>query len=173
MYRLHIVVAIAPSVRVHRVLSEFKRRGSQRLARQLGRALRALVLTDPAALTADALVIPPSRVAALRTRGFVPLERVARSAGLRVLSPCTVRAHVRDQRGLSARARQRNVQHAFTVSERDRTHLAGTRVILLDDIVTTGATLDALRTAVQSAGAEVVSVWALTATLLGNRTSVR
>lgn len=58
-------------------------------------------------------------------------------------------------------ARLRNVQGAFTVPERHRRRLAGRRVLVVDDVFTTGATLGACARALKRAGA--VSVFALTA----------
>jgi len=59
----------------------------------------------------------------------------------------------------SAKARRRNVQRAFQVP--DPARVAGRRILLLDDVVTTGATVDACARALKRAGAQGVSVLAL------------
>ena len=59
----------------------------------------------------------------------------------------------------SAKARRRNVQRAFKVPE--PTKIAGRRVLLIDDVVTTGATAEACARALKRAGAEHVDVLAL------------
>jgi ComF family protein len=58
----------------------------------------------------------------------------------------------------SARARAKNVVRAFAVAERERTKIAGRRVALVDDVLTTGATVGACAKALLKAGAASVSV---------------
>jgi ComF family protein len=53
----------------------------------------------------------------------------------------------------SAKARRRNVLGAFRVPDGKRTHIRGRRVLLIDDVFTTGATLDACARALKRAGA--------------------
>ncbi len=59
----------------------------------------------------------------------------------------------------SAKARRRNVQSAFKVSEPDR--VKGQRVLLVDDVLTTGATAESCARALRRAGASRVHVLAL------------
>ena len=63
------------------------------------------------------------------------------------------------QGGLSASGRRRNVQGAFTVPEPDR--LQGRRVVVVDDAMTTGATLNACARTLKRAGAQRVDVLCL------------
>lgn len=62
----------------------------------------------------------------------------------------------RSQGGLSATARRRNVRGAFTVQDRWRPAVAGQNVVLVDDVYTTGATVEACARALKLAGAETV-----------------
>jgi ComF family protein len=59
----------------------------------------------------------------------------------------------------SARARRRNVQRAFRVA--DPAQVKGKRILLVDDVITTGATVDACARALKRAGAAQVDVLAL------------
>lgn len=63
----------------------------------------------------------------------------------------------RSQGGLSASARQRNVQGVFRASPK----LAGKKVVVIDDVMTTGATLEACARACKAAGVVSVDVLAL------------
>jgi ComF family protein len=65
------------------------------------------------------------------------------------------------QSGLSRRARLRNLRGAFAV----RTRIDGVRIAVVDDVVTTGATVAALSRALLDAGAAAVHVWAVARTL--------
>jgi ComF family protein len=60
------------------------------------------------------------------------------------------------QVGLSARERAENVRGAFRVAEGERITVAGRRVLLVDDVYTTGATMKAATRALMRAGAEAV-----------------
>jgi predicted amidophosphoribosyltransferase len=62
------------------------------------------------------------------------------------------------QVGLSAAERDRNVRGAFKVMEDQRVTVAGRRVLLVDDVYTTGATVKAATRALERAGAAAVDV---------------
>lgn len=60
------------------------------------------------------------------------------------------------QQGLSADARRRNLQGAIVVSEARKAAIEGRRVVVIDDVLTTGATLSACARALKRAGAREV-----------------
>jgi len=108
----------------------------------------------------------------LRARGFSQAQALAAAARRAAPSPAgalppvdaTVLARVRatdEQAGLSRAARARNVHGAFAVSSRAAGRVAGRRVLLVDDVVTTGATAAACARALLGAGAARVEVLAL------------
>ncbi|HWP66645.1 MAG TPA: phosphoribosyltransferase family protein, partial [Candidatus Limnocylindria bacterium] len=63
------------------------------------------------------------------------------------------------QTGLGAAARRANLARAFAVPRPDR--IAGRRVLVIDDVITTGATADACARALLAAGARSVDVAAV------------
>ena len=136
-------------------------------ARRLGRTL-ALALVDDlrdAARSVDALVPVPLHPRRLRERGFNQATEIARTLG-RALERPMLLAGIRRrgapvaQAGRGAAERLENVANAFVV-ERD---LAGARLAIVDDVVTTGATVNALAAALRGAGAARCDVWAVART---------
>jgi len=140
-----------------RVLRALKEDGRTGLARALAPALAAAVAAagDPAAVIVP---VPTSR-AAFRRRGYRVVELVAARAGLRVEPLLVHTRRTADQRGLDQDARRRNV--AASLRSRDA---AGRRVLVLDDVVTTGATLAEAARALRAAGADVVGAVTIAAT---------
>jgi predicted amidophosphoribosyltransferase len=66
-----------------------------------------------------------------------------------------------EQSGLDARRRAANVKDAFDVPVRRRGRIAGRRVLLFDDVMTTGATIAASTRALLDAGAEEVRAYSV------------
>ncbi len=113
-------------------------------------------------LPADVLVPVPLHSSRLRERGYNQSELLARElgrlSGIMVQSNCLLRPRPTPPqvRTAALKERQRNVRGAFTCTGR----LDGRRVLLIDDVATSGATLDACAAALKAAGA--ASVWGLT-----------
>jgi ComF family protein len=114
-------------------------------------------------LAADVIAPVPLSGRRKRTRGYNQAEALAQALGAELGLPVNAKAlerrrHTAPQaRSRSAEDRQRNVRDAFRV-RRDG-GVAGLRVLLVDDVTTTGATLGACAGALKEAGAS--SVWAL------------
>lgn len=142
-----------------RVVRAFKEDGRTALARPLGAAL-AQVLTPGAAV----VPVPPSR-AAMRRRGYDAVGLVARRAGASrhpLLVPARAAA---DQRGLTREERAANVAGLFRVSRSARGRLpAGVPLLLVDDVLTTGATLVEAARTLRSAGIPVAGAAVIAAT---------
>lgn len=118
-----------------------------------------------AELVADADVIVP--VPLHRQRFFIrrynqsaELARaVARRTGLPFLPMAVARVRMtRQQVGLGQRERAENVRGAFRVSEEADILVRGRRVLLIDDVYTTGATVSAVARALRRAGAAGIDV---------------
>lgn len=110
------------------------------------------------------LVVPvPSSARARRTRGDAPLVDLARRAvrgfprdEVALAQALSVRRRVADQAGLGAAARAANLEHAFAVRPRWHGHVTRLPCLLVDDVLTTGATLTEAARALRAAGAPLV-----------------
>jgi ComF family protein len=118
------------------------------------------------------LVVPvPLHRSRLRSRGFdqaAILAAAAAGAGRagRLARGLVVRLQAgKSQASLGRTSRERNVQAAFLVTDRRR--VAGASVLLVDDVLTTGATMAACATALLAASASCVEVAALARTARG------
>jgi ComF family protein len=126
-------------------------------ARWVGRA------AGPLLEEADAVApvpLHPYRLLARRFNQAAEIARpLARDAGLDFLPDALVRrAHTGSQGGKSARGRRLNVKKAFAVSEAGRRRIKGRRILLVDDVLTTGATAEACARALVEAGARAVDL---------------
>lgn len=160
---------------VREIILAHKERGRLGLARPLGEALAVAVATLLEGPAGDgdahegrrdggarvALVPVPSSRHAVRTRGHDAVARMTRHAA-RLLRrgglDCTIvpalrhRRAVADQSGLSVPERAENLAGALTVRGSAGRLLSGCDVVVVDDIVTTGATLLEARRALCDAG---------------------
>lgn len=92
---------------------------------------------------------------------------LSRATGVEAASGCLVRRRAtRPQAGLTRGRRARNVAGAFRVPERERARVGGRRVVLVDDVLTTGATAEECARALLRAGAARVDVLTLARVVL-------
>jgi ComF family protein len=139
--------------------------GRPELARPLGRLLAPALAR--AASVADLIVPVPLHARRLRARGFSQAQALVRAARvLEPLPPVVTGALVRtrptaEQAGLTRPARLANVAGAFAVPARATDRVRGRSVLLVDDVITTGATAAACARALLAAGAGAVDVIAL------------
>ncbi len=133
-----------------------------RRRRAVAEALGVL-LAERYPFASDVVLVPvPLHVARLRSRGFNQALLLARVLGRRrgiEIAP-RVLARIREtdaQTGLSAADRRRNLRGAFVVRRRDL--VRGRPIVLVDDVLTTGATADACTRALLAAGARRVDVY--------------
>lgn len=104
----------------------------------------------------------PARKQALRERGFDHMKEVGARLSKRCGLPFLDVLHTvdrSDQRGLSASSRQQNMKGSFAFNPQGLLRTAGVipeRVILVDDVLTTGATLMAAASVLKEAGIDQV-----------------
>lgn len=157
---------------VREVVLAHKERGALPLAGPLGTALAAAVLSLPggsgrgaAAPAGEVALVPvPSGRHRTRARGHDPARRIAlaASAGLRgkgvparVVPVLGLRRRVADQTDLGARERRENVAGALVAGPAGVRSAAGARIVVVDDLITTGATLAEAVRALRAGGLRV------------------
>jgi ComF family protein len=134
------------------ILQAFKYDRRRSLAAPLGRLMQlrgADVLTG-----ADCVVPVPLHWRRRWYRGFNQALDLARHLGVPVRCALVRHRNTRTQTDLPADARLRNVRNAFVVAQRGK--ISGLRVVLVDDVSTTGATLEACAAVLVAAGAAEV-----------------
>ena len=136
------------------VLAEFKFRGDPAWAAPLARLMRSTPWAEPAIDAADWLIPVPLSPARLGERGFNQAERLARTlSDQKSTHRLLLRVHSGAvQHTLNRAQRLRNLQGAFAVDPLLVETLRGRRVVLVDDVMTTGATLHAAAQVLRQAG---------------------
>lgn len=136
-------------------IHQLKYRRRRRMAGPLGELL--VPFARPHAATLDAIIPIPMHAARYAERGFNQAELIAQTVAAGVQIPCLgssitrVRATAQ-QAKLNAQERQQNMRGAFAWK-------GGTppaRVLLIDDVLTTGATMDACAQTLREAGSREV-----------------
>ncbi len=137
---------------------------------RLGRMLAEAMATDPEFAEVDLIVPVPLHHSRARERGYNQSALIARGVGqtlnIRVDKRTLVRRKAtRTQTELSAEERIDNVATAFGVRRPER--VAGLQLLLVDDVFTTGATVDACAAVLLDSGAKVVFVGAIASAFKG------
>lgn len=156
------------------MLLAHKERGATGLARLLGGALAGAVHASAPGREGPVFLVPvPSARRAVAARGHDPVRRMAREAAgalrrtvpdARSLPVLRQRRSVADQSGLSARARRENLAGALEAVPGSGRLLRGGEVVLVDDLMTTGASLAEAARAIRAEGTEVRSAAVVAAT---------
>ncbi|MDE3202110.1 MAG: ComF family protein [Acidobacteriota bacterium] len=157
--------------RIRDAIHALKYGGLQPAARRLGEKLAIAIASLANHAPAEMLVVPvPLHRSRHRTRGFNQTRLLAEQALKSLakshpdwkleLSPHALLRikSTNSQAGLSRRERRLNLRKAFAVA--DATAIAGRDILLIDDILTTGATVRAASRVLVEAGAN--SVWVAT-----------
>jgi ComF family protein len=159
----HTIAALAYTFPLDRLIPRLKYNGRLAVAPVLGECLVQAVESRP---RPDRLIAMPLHATRIRERGFNHASEIARELARQFgLMLDTVSCQrVRDtppQMGLKHDARRRNVRGAFSCSG----DVAGQHIALVDDVMTTGTSLDELAATLKRAGAREVTCWVVARTL--------
>jgi len=156
-----VTAAYSYAFPVDALIRAFKYGGDLSLARLL-----AAHLVREVTANIDAIVPMPLAAARLRERGFNQAYELARRVGRALALPVLVSAcrkvtETPPQAALPWTERARNVRGAFVCD----VELTGKRVAIIDDVMTTGATVNELARNIKRAGASHVQSWVIARTL--------
>lgn len=144
------------------LIHRFKYRGAIALAPGFAQAM-ADNLQKHGVIQPDAITAVPMHWWRQLQRGYNQAELLARLigsiTGIPMIKGLRRTRNRRRQATLDLKTRQRNVRQIF--SHNGKTNLKGYHIVLVDDVLTTGATLDAATLTLKRAGAEVVEVLTL------------
>ena len=158
----HVVAPFSYESPLDGHIQAMKFRPSRAMGRALGLLLVEVLESRGLAEEVDALVPVPLHRRRLIERGFNQAFEIARPVAAATGLPLIVRgihrhANTQPQSLLAAHERYRNMRDAFRV----RRSLKGMNVAIVDDVITTGATVNALAASLRDAGAGRIHAWAL------------
>jgi ComF family protein len=147
---------------VDRLIQRFKYAGDLATGRWLALQLARRVRGEP---QPDLVVAPPLTAARLRHRGFNQALEIAKVVAASRGARCAIAGLARTREtpplhGLDRRSRRRHLRGAF----RCDLSLRDMRVAIVDDVLTTGATVESLARALRAAGAAQVLTWTVART---------
>ena len=119
----------------------------------------------------DYLLPVPLHQKKLQQRGFNQAQLIAQQIAKQLHIPVLLEAlkrhkHTTAQEGLSLQKRKANLKNAFAISSDQEAKLSGTYIVIIDDVVTTGATVNSLCQVLLQAGVKRIDVWCICRTAL-------
>jgi ComF family protein len=152
------VAALAYEFPADTLVQALKFRGELALGAVLGNLLAGVANAE----SIDCIVPVPLSASRLRSRGYNQAAEIARRLGRPrlELSLCERTRDGPPQMELPFAERQRNVRGAFRCTRA----IPGARVAVVDDVMTTGATLDEMARTLKASGAERVVNWVVART---------
>lgn len=153
----------SPRGRVQHLLHRLKYENQPEIAQVLGRWFGEELATAGYGATVDGLVAVPMHPIKLRLRGYNQAvyfaNGLAEALQLPVWSGLLEKISATESQTRKDRlARWQNVSSGFAVPTMAESELVGQRILLVDDVLTTGATLEACATVLLASGARTVSI---------------
>ena len=157
----HTVAAFAYAFPVDKLIQAVKFSEQLALVNQLAEALAQRITTRP-----DGIVAMPLHPLRLRERGFnqslLLAQQLAKQLGIPLLrDACERTRNTTPQSTLPWQQRGKNMRKAFACSA----DLSGQHIAIVDDVMTTGASIEALAQTLRRAGASQISAWVIARTL--------
>lgn len=164
---LGVVTALRYEGRARRIILALKEQGRTDVATALSQPLAAAISRALQSQPGAELALVPSSTGAYRRRGYDPVRLVLRRAGLQSARLLAHRRATSRQKTLGVVERAANLHGAFVAPR----PMEGRRFLIVDDVLTTGATIEEAARAVRAAGGEVVgaATLAFTPRLLPSR----
>ncbi|HLO59430.1 MAG TPA: ComF family protein [Bacteroidales bacterium] len=149
--------------RYRQILHEIKYKGQQELARQMGRMFGLELKSSPFAGT-DLIIPVPLHPSKYRQRGYNQSELIAcgisEVLGKPVINHCVGRfIPTRTQTQKSRYERWENVKGTFRIT--DENAIRNKHILLIDDVITTGATIEACAETILQAEGTMISIASL------------
>lgn len=124
----------------------------------------------------DYLLPVPLHTKKQRTRGFNQATIIAKVIAKRLKTPLLlegVERHISTipQEGLTLYNRKKNLNGAFSISRSRQQEITGAYIVIIDDVVTTGATVNSLCHTLLEAGAQRIDIWCISRTSLTTQKS--
>ncbi|MDE2401527.1 MAG: ComF family protein [Burkholderiales bacterium] len=164
------IAAVDYSAPWSELIARFKFQGDSALAKPLAALIASRLSGHPKKRGQPQLIIPtPLSSTRLRERGYNQCGLLAQQLSRRLNTPTLPFAlrRVKDtprMMTLQADERRQQIRNAFEVSTEYRRQLAGRHVAVVDDVLTTGATVNEITQTLKNAGVRSVAVWVIART---------
>ena len=159
--RIDSVFLFEQDPRVREAVHLLKYRGAEGIAERFGFYISKKIVNDAKLSLCNTIIPVPLHPARRRERGYNQSELIAGSVGrflqVRHVPGLLVRLRqTRTQTSFDAEGRRKNVEGAFGLGKVDRREVEGKRILLIDDVITTGATIKECARALKFNGASEV-----------------